>query len=81
MQLELSGLAPDNLYDLFLDDGAGKPGGTIQPLTAVKTDAQGKATGQALGIFRRSITGGARLVVATVGPTGTTPVLTQEVKS
>ncbi len=57
LQLTLSGLKPDQEYDLILSEQVAPPYGNVHTLTSVKTDPDGKATGQALGPIRKIVTG------------------------
>jgi YVTN family beta-propeller protein len=89
LQLTLTGLKPDQEYDLILAKRAAPPYGSTQPLTTVKTDNEGKATGQALGPIRKVVANPAdapkedagrrgTLILVQNGDTMAPPVLTEK---
>lgn len=58
LEVNLSGLEPEQTYQLALDEGGGGARvGQLLPLTLLKADNKGKAVGQALGPLRQIVEG------------------------
>ena len=57
LQVSFTGLEPDRVYDLVLADRPVPPYGSVQTLSTVRSDVDGRAIGQALGPIRKAFNG------------------------
>jgi YVTN family beta-propeller protein len=57
LQLSCTGLEPDRAYDLVLADDPMPPYGSFQALASFRSEADGRASGQALGPVRKAVIG------------------------
>ena len=57
LQVSFTGLEPDRVYDLVLADRPVPPYGSVQTLSTVRGDVDGRAIGHALGPIRKAFIG------------------------
>jgi hypothetical protein len=57
LQLTCTGLEPDRAYDLVLADDPMPPHGSFQALASFRSEADGRASSQALGPVRKAVIG------------------------